>query len=119
MFAVSAKGDWTGWLKFFLHVCADTCHTSIRVIDRLLALQAAYREKAMASFRSTNVIILIDHLFETPMVSTPAVKSLLGVTHRAARMTIANLEEIGVLRKVEGPTMPEFFAAREILRAGE
>lgn len=63
MFAVSAKGDWTGWLKFFLHVCADTCHTSIRVIDRLLALQAAYREKAMASFRSTNVIILIHHLF--------------------------------------------------------
>ncbi len=119
MFAVSAKGEWTEWLRFFLHICADTCRTSVHVIDRLLALQATYREKAMASFRSTNVIILIDHLFEIPIVSAPGVKALLGVTHRAARMTIANLEEIGVLQKVDGPSMPEYFAAREILRAGE
>lgn len=119
MFAVSSKGDWTGWLRFFLEICIDTCRSSIEVIDRLLALQAEYRDKAMATYRSNNVIILIDHLFVSPVVSTPMVKELLGVTHRAARMTIANLEEIGVLEKVKGPSMPEYFSARAILRAGE
>jgi len=119
MFAVSAKGEWTEWLRFFLAVCEDTCANSIAIIDRLLTLQNAYRERAMASFRSNNVLILIDHLFSSPVVSTPAVRNLLGVTYRAARMTIGNLEQIGILEKVEGPSMPEYFAARAILKAGE
>lgn len=118
MFAVSTKGDWTGWLRFFLEICRDTCRSSIEVIDRILILQAEYREQAMARFRSNNVVILIDHLFTSPVVSTPIVRNLLGVTHRAARMTIANLEQIGVLEKMEGPAMPEFFVARRILKAG-
>lgn len=118
MFAVSARGDWTGWLEFFLEICRDTCRSSIDVIDRLLALQADYRDKAIANFRSNNVIIVIDHLFQSPVISTPMVKDILGVTHRAARMTIANLEQIGILEKMEGFSMPEYFAARAILRAG-
>lgn len=118
MFAVSAKGEWTNWLRFFLEICRDTCSNSIEIIDKILTLQSDYREKAMANFRSNNVLILIDQLFATPVVSTPTVRQLLGVTHRAARMTIASLEEIGVLEKIDGPTMPEYFAARGILKAG-
>ncbi len=119
MFNVSARGEWSQWLGFFLSICRDTCSSSIELIDRLLDLQSNYRELAMANFRSNNIIILIDQLFSTPVVTTPMVRSILGVTHRAARMTIANLEEIGVLQKVEGPSMPEYFSARAILRAGE
>lgn len=118
MFAVSARSEWTEWLRFFLEICRDTCTSSIEVIDRLVDLQKRYREQAMSAFRSNNVVILIDHLFTQPVVSTPMVQRLLGVTHRAARMTISNLEQIGVLHKMEGHTMPEFFAAHEILRAG-
>lgn len=118
MFAVSTAGDWTGWLRFFLKICQDTCRTSVEVIDRIIALQQNYRERAMAAFRSNNVIILIDHLFAAPVVSTPIVMRLLGVTHRAARMTIANLESLGVLEKLPGPSIPDYFVARAILRAG-
>lgn len=118
MFDVSATGDWTGWLRFFLKACEDTCISSAEVVDRMLGLQAEYRERAMKEFRSNNVIILIDHLFSSPAVSTPIVQNLLGVTHRAARMTIANLEKIGILEKMDGFSMPEFFVAKGVLRAG-
>lgn len=119
MFNVSTAGEWSEWLRFFLTICKDTCSNSIELIDRLLELQARYRDLAMSKFRSNNIVILIDYLFSAPVVTTPMVRSLLGVTHRAARMTIANLEEIGVLEKVKGPSMPDYFAARAILRAGE
>jgi len=118
MFAVSTKSDWTSWLRFFLEICEDTCRTSIDVIDRILALQTEYRDRAMKTFRSNNVLAVLDHLFSSPVVSTPMVRDLLGVTHRAARMTIANLEQIGVLEKMDGFSMPEYFVARDILRAG-
>lgn len=119
MFNVSAGGEWSEWFRFFLSICRETCLSSIELIDRLIDLRTAYREVAMSKFRSNNVVIVIDHLFSSPVISTPMVRDLLGVTHRAARMTIANLEEIGVLEKVRGPAMPEYFAARGILRAGE
>lgn len=119
MFNVSTAGDWTEWLRFFLEICQDTCTNSIQIIDRLIDLQTHYRDLAMTKFRSNNVVILIDYLFAAPVVTTPMVRSLLCVTHRAARMTIGNLEEIGLLEKVEGPSMPEYFASRPILRAGE
>lgn len=118
MFAVSSEGRWTNWLLFFLDVCVDTCTNSIAVIDRLFALQTAYRTAALERFRSNNVLILIDRLFANPAISAPIAQSVLGVTHRAARMTIANLEEIGVLELMPGTTKPEYFVAREILRAG-
>ena len=119
MFNVSSQGKWEEWLRFFLRICNDTCITSIAVIDRLIDLQNEFRARATAKFRSNNVLALIDQLFVSPVVSTPMVRKFLGVTHRAARMTIASLEEIDVLQKVQGPTMPEYFAARAILRAGE
>lgn len=117
MFDVSSKGAWTGWLQFFLEICSDTCLSTVRVIDRMIELQNDYRQRAMATFRSNNILILIDHLFMTPVVSAPTVQELLGVTHRAARMTIANLEQIEIVERVPGLSMPEFFAARGILRA--
>jgi Fic family protein len=83
----------------------------------MIELQNDYRQRAMATFRSNNILILIDHLFMTPVVSAPTVQELLGVTHRAARMTIANLEQIEIVERVPGLSMPELFAARGILRA--
>ncbi|WP_048646034.1 Fic family protein [Nitratireductor soli] len=118
MFDVSTKGDWTSWVRFFLKICQETCESSIEVVDKVLSLQLEYRERAMKEFRSNNVVILIDHLFSSPVVSTPIVMGLLNVTHRAARMTIGNLERIGVLEKMEGFNKPEYFVARPILRAG-
>ena len=118
MFGVSSKGSWTAWLRFFLEICWDTCLSTVKVVDHIADLQSDYRQRAMDAFRSNNVLILIDQLFVAPIVSAPMVQDLLKVTHRAARMTIANLEQIGILEKVPGLSMPEFFAARGILRAG-
>jgi Fic family protein len=117
MFDVSSRSDWTGWIRFFLEICRDTCLSTVAVIDRMITLQNDYRQKAMQTFRSNNVLILIDHLFINPVVSAPMAQELLGVTHRAARMTIGNLEQIGIVEKIPGLSMPEFFAARSILRA--
>jgi Fic family protein len=68
MFDVSSKGAWTGWLQFFSKF-ARTPLSTVRVIDRMIELQNDYRQRAMATFRSNNILILIDHLFMTPVVS--------------------------------------------------
>jgi Fic family protein len=116
MFAVSSEGDWTGWIRFFLEICAETCHSSVDVIDRILLLQGEYKRQAMSESRSSNPLILIDELFASPVISTPIAKNKLSVTHRAARQTIALLERLGIVEKMQGFNMPEYFIAREILK---
>lgn len=116
MYAVSTKGEWTEWLAFFLEICADTCLRSVEVIDKLIELQGEYRALATQQFRSSNNIVVIDRLFSSPIVTTTIVMKLLDVTRRAARLTIANLEQIGALEKLDLPGNVEYFAAREILR---
>jgi len=116
MFAVSTEGRWTEWLTFFLEICRDTCVTSVEVIDRILRLQEDYRERVLREFRSANNLILINHLFVSPVVTTTIVMNLVNVTRRAARMTIGNLEQVGILEKIDLDSAAEYFAAREILR---
>jgi Fic family protein len=115
MYQVSSLGDWDKWFHFFLKVCVETCESSIAIVDGLDRLNRSFKAKAMGAFRSNNVIKLIDELFIHPVTSTPNVQRLLGVTARAARMTIGNLESIGVLQQMNVPGRTDYFIAREIL----
>jgi Fic family protein len=117
MFNVSARGDWDQWLLFFLKICSETCESSIKIINRLDQLNKDYKDEAMGKFRSNNVIKLIDEVFKSPVTSTPLVQKLLNVTARAARMTIANLETIGVLEKMQMSGKTDYFIARAILES--
>jgi len=115
MFAVSAIGDWTGWIEFFLSICSETCTSTIEIVDRLIDLNQIYKERAIARTRSNHPLILIDELFSNPVISTPIAKGKLDVTSRAARMTIGILEEIGAVKKIKGFSSPEYFVAAEVL----
>ncbi|MEO1748680.1 MAG: Fic family protein [Pseudomonadota bacterium] len=115
MFNVSAKGAWTDWIHFFLNTCTETCRVSGQLIDKIVDLQTTYRSQLMESTRSNNPLILLDHLFAMPVISAPMATKILNVTHRAARLTIGSLEEAGVVEKLPGLSMPEFFVARGIL----
>lgn len=119
MFAVSARGAWTEWLTFFLNICSETCTASTALVDKLVSLNASYKEKAMQISRSHNPLTLIDELFSNPVISAPMARDKLGVTLRAARMSIATLEEAEIVQKIPGFNMPEYFVAREIVRIAE
>ena len=45
MFGVSATGDWTSWLMFFLTAIEKSCESTIETIHKLNALREDYRAK--------------------------------------------------------------------------
>jgi Fic family protein len=113
MYAVSTRGSWSEWINFFLDRVVESCRETIETVDRLIDLQSVYREKASATGRSANLITLVDHLFEVPMISVSDAARKLGVTYHAARKTVEKLVEIGVLREYSG-IYPKIFIAYEI-----
>lgn len=114
MYQVSASGAWTQWINFFLQVAALSAGRTVRTIDRVLRLQAEYRERAIAVSRSSNLLSVIDMLFDRPAVQAKAVASHVGVTDQAARNFLRQLTELGILAEVKGQ-YPAVWVAQELI----
>jgi cell filamentation protein, protein adenylyltransferase len=118
MLGVSTHGDWISWIAFFLEIVEQSARNSIRVVDRLLELQDRLRDRVSLSSRTSNAVLLVDMLFDTPIVTVRDVQDAFSVTYRAARKTIEKLEELEIL--VELPEhYPTVFFAPEIMRVAD
>lgn len=114
MFDVSRRGDWIGWIGFFLDVVIQSCTQTINVADALLALHAAFRQRASGAGRSSNLLTLVDHLFQRPAVTIPQVAQLLDVTYRSAQLNVEALVKEGILQSLDRTTQPKYYLATEI-----
>lgn len=115
MFDVSRKGDWIGWIGFFLDVVAHASDAAIGTADRLRELEGEFRIRLETSGRSPNLARIVEDLFRQPVVTIPIVAQRLGVTYRAAQMNVESLVKAGILSEIAGTSYPKFFRAREIL----
>ncbi len=115
MFAVSSRGDWLGWIDFFLRVVRESCIEIVLIADRLLGLQTAYRTRLSGAGRSALPLAIVDHLFQHPVVSIPQLQSLLGVTYPSAQKNLWIVEEAGIVEPIEGTSHPKYFRANDIL----
>lgn len=116
MFNVSAKGEWTPWLKFFFSKVCEACQETVATIDRLIGLQESYRQRAGEAMRSANIVALVDMLFEVPAISVSDAQNKLDLTYAGARKSINKLTELGILVEISD-SYPKTFLAPEIVRA--
>lgn len=116
MYNVSARAEWEPWINFFCMRVCESCRETISAIDKIIALQQAYRDKASQSSRTSNPLILIDSLFERPIISVTEAASKLNVTYAAAKATIDKLIEWEMLQEIEG-LYPKAFYSPSIMRA--
>lgn len=118
MFAVSARGNWSEWLCFFFEMLSKTCISAIETVDRLIDLQNSYRATAVGLARTSNLLTLVDHLFEKPAVTIGDVQRRLEVTYPAAKSMVDKLVDARILSAFEG-SHPKLFYAPAILRIAD
>ena len=114
LFAVSAHSAWEDWLEFFSDTIVRSSARLIDTIDSLVTLHENFRARAARAGRSSNLQKVVDELFRIPVVTTPSVEALLGVTYVAARNVIEKLEKAGILRAIPG-TRPQAWKAPAII----
>lgn len=114
MFNVSKTGAWIAWIEFFLEAVVSQCQDTIDRVQRLQDLQKTYRDRLQKARATALMIRLVDAIFETPYVTIPQTQKLLGVTYRAAQQNVEKLVKAGILRDLELPRRPRFFAASEV-----
>lgn len=117
LLAVSQRGAWDPWLRYFLIGVEEQSRDAIHRIDRVLNLWETYRERVTSSRSSSLLGKLVDRLFDVPMITVPNAAKLLGVTQRAAGLNIQRLIAADILAEITGRTRNRLYVAKGILAA--
>jgi Fic family protein len=117
LLAVSQKGAWLEWLRFFLKGVAEQARGAVNRSQRLLEIQQRYRGQVQRARASALLPQIIDELIAHPAITTSRAQRLLSVTPRSAALNIEKLVSMGILREVTGRKTHRVYIAPEILGA--
>jgi Fic family protein len=102
--AVRDRGDWEGWLAFFLRGVIEVSAESTETARRILLMREKYRTAITAHLgrASGNGHKVLESLFDRPIVSVGDVQKTTRTTYAAANNLVARLEKIGILVEITG-----------------
>src|SRR5271157_2561905 len=95
LMAVRTRGDWEGWVKFFLRGVLEVSQSATKTARAILSLREQHRQ-LVESPR------LLDYLFEQPIVSVKIVQKHLACTYPTAKKQIKQFVEWRLLREITG-----------------
>jgi Fic family protein len=113
---VRTRGDWTGWLVYFLRGVAETATEAVARARNLLDLREKYR---LQLIKNAKALVLLDELFSNPFVTAARASAVLGVTDPTARHIIGKLTAVGLLTADPDQQYGRRHVARSILRIME
>ena len=114
LYDVSATGDWSPWLRFFLEGVAEQSQDALVRSRGVRHLHERYRELLQEERVSSNVLRLLDELFVNPFMTAPWAREILGVTYGGARGILNRLTATGIL-EYRSDKWPRMYVARELL----
>ena len=99
LMAVRMKGDWEGWLRFFLRGVSDTAHLASDTGRKILALREAHRGQLL---RNAYALTLLDSLFERPYVAVKQAATLMQCSFVKANKVVREMQSAGILQETTG-----------------
>jgi len=100
---VREKSDLSQWFKFFLVGVIETAKNGINTFDSILKLQKEVEVKLQTlGSRSYNAQIILNHLFQKPILDAQKVKELTGLSSPSVYKLIEELEKLEILTEITG-----------------
>jgi len=101
--AVRTKGDWEGWLAYFLEGVSVVADEAVSLIGALFDLLERDRGRYLASDRATVMgARLFEQLPRHPIVTVKSALRLCDTTRPTAAKAIASLCAVGILDETSG-----------------
>ncbi|MDD7970806.1 Fic family protein [Roseinatronobacter alkalisoli] len=101
MRSVSASGDWTGWVVFFLQAMHAQATVNIQTADAILALHSEMRERFRDVLNSQFHDQALDFVFASPVFRNDRFVDRSGIPASSARALSRRLVDAGLLRTLE------------------
>jgi Fic family protein len=114
--AIRRRGEWEGWLRFFLRGVAETASEATTTAQRIFELRERHRAQVLNEQLGPNALKLLSILFASPIVNVNLVSSRLGVTFATANKLIGRFEDLGLVREITGQRRSRRFRYDPYLR---
>jgi Fic family protein len=107
LMAVRQKGDWEGWVKFFLQGVAQVSREASKTAQDIVE----FRENVMTTARAfgKNELALVDHLFEHPIMDIRTAEKLLGCSYVTAANALQSFVKEGFVAETTGKKRNKLF----------
>jgi Fic family protein len=117
LLSVSQKGEWEGWLLFFLEGVRSQAEDASQRIARLQALRLKYREQFAADRSREKLGSMVDYLIGTPITSISQAQENLDIgSYTTIQRNIEKLEAMDIVREVTGKSRNRIYRADQILK---
>ena len=117
LLAVSQRGDWEAWLRFFLRGVSSQSRDSITRMERLGSIRSRYQPLVEAEKNSERMTAVVDFLFGRPIFNAKQLAEGLKMPFKTSRQYIEKLVQAGILREITGYARNQIYRADEIFSA--
>ena len=101
LMSVRIKGDWEGWIKFFLKGVADVSDEATESAKNIIALRTHYSALLFEKDKGNgNYAALLNHLFENPIVTKKSISESLEISLPTAGTIVDLFCDMGILKDV-------------------
>ena len=118
-FQLIKKGDWAGWISFFLKAITEQTTKARQTGSRVLALRADYMKRLENERVSVALSQLTDEIFCNPLITVNYASRVARVTFRAAQFNVDKLVDLGILKETTGRRRNRIYTAPGILEIYE
>lgn len=116
LLSVTEKGDWEGWLRFFLKGVISVARSTIETTQRILALLDGDRNRIASLGRKGGSALQVFEVFASEVVlKVPEIVASLEMTEPTASKAVRTLEAQGIVAEVTGQKRNRIFVYREFL----
>jgi len=116
LIAVSQKGDWRGWIRFFLEAVKQQANDGISDARKIKTIHEEYREAVHSAKKVPGTAYrLVEELFLNPIISIPRLSKRWGVNFMSVKRGVVKLLELGILREMAARNGGRRYCAPKLL----
>ncbi len=94
---VSSKGDWLGWIQYFLGALIDQAERNLQLVRQINELYETKKRQISELLRSDKSIYILDMLFDSPVFGANEVHRRLDIQRQRAAQYVRTLKNAGVI----------------------
>ena len=117
LLAVSQRGEWEAWLRFFLRGVSVQAKDSVARMERLEAIRTRYQPVVASEKNAERMGAVVDFLFGRPIFNAKQLAEGVNMPFKTARQYIEKLFQAGIVREVTGYARNQIYRADEVFRA--
>jgi Fic family protein len=114
---VRDKNDLLHWLKYFLVGIVQTAELAVETLSKILQIKEKHKAQIKTQWgrHSSSGLILLEYLFQEPVIRVKTIASICGLSTKAANDLVVQFINSDILIEISGQTRYRVFVFQDYL----